>query len=132
MHGRLVLSLAQHCILKAISHGKRQRLCEDGQYALVDQAGYRFPLGFDLKCRSHLFNSKILSLFLKLPKIYASGFRCFRLALGTSEPAEIEKATLLYKKLLERLQVGKSIEDILTAQTVLKDTTTGHYFRGVL
>jgi putative protease len=132
VHGRVELSLAQHCILLVLNSDGCRKLCERGHYALVDQAGYRFPLSFDLKCRSHLFNSKTLSLAKEMPKIFASGFRCFRLALDTAEPAEIKRVALLYKKLLELLQAGKAVKDILIDKDALEDTTTGHYFRGVL
>jgi putative protease len=85
----------------------------------------------DYKCRMHLLNSKALCMLEYIPEFLKNGVSSFRLeTLGIGNPEEIGKITRAYRKAIDTYsKTGKAGTE--KCESLGKDFTKGHYFRGV-
>jgi putative protease len=136
VHGRLELMESEYCLIGGLL-GKRNEKgicnspCRSGNLTLVDEKNYVFPLIMDYKCRMHLLNSKALCMLEYIPEFLKNGVSSFRLeTLGIGNPEEIGKITRAYRKAIDTYsKTGKAGTE--KCESLGKDFTKGHYFRGV-
>ncbi|WP_440954338.1 DUF3656 domain-containing U32 family peptidase [Methanosarcina sp. Mfa9] len=138
VHGRLELMESEHCVVGGLLGGKKERCtapCRNGNYALVDEKNYEFPLVMDPACRMHLLNSKALCMLEYVPKLLDARVASIRIeTLGMSrkekEEQGIRELTRMYRAAIDiYLEKGKTGN--WTCDKLGKGFTTGHYFRGV-
>jgi putative protease len=138
VHGRLELMESEHCVVGGLLGGKKKRCtapCKSGNYSLVDEKNYEFPLVMDPTCRMHLLNSKALCMLEHVPKLLDARVASIRIeTLGMSgeekEEQGIRKFTRMYRAAIDNyLEKGKAGTG--TCDKLGKGFTTGHYFRGV-
>lgn len=132
VHGRLELMESEHCLVGGLlgkSKGKCHAPCRSGNFTLVDEKNYEFPLLTDFQCRTHLLNSKILCMLEYIPEILSTGVSSLRLETLGMKKDEIQKITLAYRKAIDNYLAGESMPE--TWDKIGTDFTTGHYFRGV-
>jgi U32 family peptidase len=129
--GRQELMVTEHCVLMA--EGDCTRSCATCERRaqprlLRDRKGYEFPVVTDVSGRSHIFNSVTLDLSAVIPDILSAGVSALRLDLELETPDDAARHTRDFRQLLERLAVGVAPP----AREKGAQTTSGHYFRGVV
>ena len=132
VHGRLELLESEHCLVGGLlgnSKGKCYAPCGSGNFTLVDEKNYEFPLLTDFQCRTHILNSKILCMLEYIPEILNTGVSSLRLETLGMEKDEVQKITFAYRKAIDSYLAGKPALE--TCNKIGADFTTGHYFRGV-
>ena len=138
VHGRLELMESEHCLAGGLSgkdKGKRSAPCSapcrSGNFTLVDEKNYEFPLLMDYQCRMHLLNSRSLCMLEFVPALLESGVSSLRIeTLGTKNSEEIRRMTQAYREAIDTyLETGKQVKE--NCESRGKGFTTGHYFRGV-
>lgn len=117
VHGPVESMITKHCWFR--DQGCR-RQCQHQKVVLKDKKGYTFPVLFDRWCRTHIFNSRELSLLDHLEQVRESGVRLLRIEGRTKDPAWIREVVAAYRS-------GLAGEEVSLAG----DYTKGHYFRGV-
>lgn len=136
VHGRLELMESEHCLVgsllgKGNERGICNAPCRSGNFTLVDEKNYAFPLIMDYECRMHLLNSKSLCMLEYIPEFLKNGISSLRLeTFGMENPEEIGKITRAYRKAIDTyLETGETGKE--KCESLGKDFTKGHYFRGV-
>ncbi|MDI9395549.1 MAG: DUF3656 domain-containing protein [Euryarchaeota archaeon] len=133
VHGRLELMESEHCLAGGIlGKGGKQcsAPCSSGNFKLVDEKNYEFPLLMDYQCRTHLLNSRSLCMLEYVPSLIESGVSSLRIeTLGMDGAEEIKRITEKYRKAIDAYYKpgGRAKEKCELG----KGFTTGHYFRGV-
>ncbi len=133
VHGRLTLMESEHCLVGGVLGGTGvcTSPCEDGEFELMDEKGFAFPIRMDSNCRTHLLNSKELCLLEDIPEIVKTGVSGIRIDARTFEPVHIEKITEAYRNSLDRFfEEGEYVRRF--CKDITEGYTKGHYFRGVL
>jgi putative protease len=130
VYGRQELMVTEHCVL--MSAGECDRHCGTCErraagHMLRDRKGYLFPVVTDVLGRTHLFNSVRLDLSAVLGDIIGAGVSSVRLDLELETVEAARSAVERFRSLLENGGAPASGPARREA-----DTTTGHYFRGVL
>ncbi len=132
-HGRLELMESEHCLAGGLL-GKGEKQCSSpwsGNFTLVDEKNYEFPLLMDYQCRMHLLNSRALCTLEYVPVFLESGVLSLRMeTLGMENAEEIKRVTLAYRKAIDTyLENRKQGQE--KCENLGKVFTSGHYFRGV-
>ena len=141
VHGRLTLMESEHCVVGGILGCRgvdgvgdpdgRTTPCETGEFELVDEKGYVFPLRMDADCRTHLMNPDELCMLGYIPEIIRTGVSSIRIDATAIDDARIEEITRLYRDAVDgRPFKGRQVRGICKELT--GRYTTGHYRRGVL
>ncbi|MCL2024258.1 MAG: U32 family peptidase [Coriobacteriia bacterium] len=121
--------VTEHCVLMARgSCAQRCATCKrrTEHTALRDRLGYCFPVRTDPRGRSHLYNSVPLDLIEALPEIVQSGVSAVRLDLETARNSFVPtEVTRIRSALIEAYTSGEMPE-------ARKNTTRGHFYRGVI
>jgi collagenase-like PrtC family protease len=135
VHGFPEVMISEHCILQA----RRERGCEEycfksKMFKLRDRKGYFFPVKTDIRCRSHVFNSRSLCLYAHLNQLYQAGIRYFRIFLENFSPEEAGNIVRIYREGLLKVSRGEKVElkEVEKVHPTFSRFTTGHLFRGVL
>jgi putative protease len=106
--------------------------CNSGNFTLVDEKYYEFPLLMDYQCRMHILNSKSLCMLEHVPKLLESGVLSLRIGtLKMKNDDEIRKVTWAYRNAIDTYLKERKVEH-KKSENLGKGFTTGHYFRGVL
>ncbi|AKB41883.1 DUF3656 domain-containing U32 family peptidase [Methanosarcina mazei] len=135
VHGRLELMESEHCIAGGLLGGNKGQCsapCRSGNFKLVDEKNYEFPLLMDYQCRTHLLNSRSLCMLEYVPALIESGISSLRIeTLGMDGSAEeVRKITEKYRKAVDAYyKSGEKTKE--KCEGLGKGFTTGHYFRGV-
>ena len=134
VHGRLELMESEHCLVGGLlgkDKGQCGAPCRSGNFTLVDEKNYEFPLILDYQCRMHLLNSRSLCMLEYVPAFLESGVSSLRIeTLGMENAEEIKRVTLAYRKAIDTyLETGKWGKERCENQG--EGFTKGHYFRGV-
>lgn len=134
VHGRLELMESEHCLVSGLlgkDKGQCGAPCRSGNFTLVDEKNYEFPLILDYQCRMHLLNSRSLCMLEYVPAFLESGVSSLRIeTLGMENAEEIKRVTLAYRKAIDtHLETGKWGKEKCENQG--EGFTKGHYFRGV-
>ena len=134
VHGRLELMESEHCLVGGLlgkDKGQCGAPCRSGNFTLVDEKNYEFPLILDYQCRMHLLNSRSLCMLEYVPAFLESGVSSLRIeTLGMENAEEIKRVTLAYRKAIDtHLETGKWGKERCENQG--EGFTKGHYFRGV-
>lgn len=114
VHGNTELMVSQYSILGAAN--------KEG--ILVDKLGYEFPVITDDKNRSHIFNSKKLSLYEEIGKI--KNVEKFRIDISNEKIEVIHDIIEGYR---DRLDGSSRVEESLKSPN--PSFTKGHFRRGV-
>ena len=130
VHGRLELMESEHCIVGGMYEGACPAPCKDNEFELVDEKGYTFPIKMDSDCRMHVLNSKVLCMLDDIPKIIESGVSSIRINAGTIDGVDVEAITRSYRDAIDGC-FEKSGKNTATCKDLTKESTKGHYFRGV-
>jgi len=137
-HGRLELMESEHCPvggLLGVELGKGERQCSSpcrsGNFTLLDEKNYEFPLLMDFQCRMHLLNSRVLCMLEYVPSFLKSGVSSLRIeTIGMQNAEEIKRVTRAYRKAINTyIEAGKQGQE--RCESLGKGFTAGHYFRGV-
>ncbi|WP_303861458.1 peptidase U32 family protein, partial [Alkalibaculum bacchi] len=114
VHGNTELMVSQYGLLEDAN--------KEG--VLVDKLGYEFPVSTDYKNRTHIFNSKKLSLYEEIGKI--KNIDKFRIDITNETMEEIRAIIEGYR---DRLDGSSRIEESLKSPN--PSFTKGHFRRGV-
>ena len=134
VHGRLELMESEHCLAGGLlekNGGQCSAPCTSGNFTLVDEKNYEFPLLMDYQCRTHLLNSRSLCMLEYVPALIESGISSLRIeTLGMDNVEEIRRITGKYRKAIDAFyETGERAKE--KCEDLGKGFTTGHYFRGV-
>jgi len=134
VHGRLELMESEHCLAGGLlekNGGQCSAPCTSGNFTLVDEKNYEFPLLMDYQCRTHLLNSRSLCMLEYVPALVESGISSLRIeTLGMDNVEEIRRITGKYRKAIDAFyETGERAKE--KCEDLGKGFTTGHYFRGV-
>ena len=134
VHGRLELMESEHCLAGGLLGKEGDQCsapCTSGNFTLVDEKNYEFPLLMDYQCRTHLLNSRSLCMLEYVPALVESGISSLRIeTLGMDNVEEIRKITGKYRKAIDTFyETGERAKE--KCEDLGKGFTTGHYFRGV-
>jgi putative protease len=134
VHGRLELMESEHCLAGGLlggNGGQCSAPCRSGNFKLVDEKNYEFPLLMDYQCRTHLLNSRSLCMLEYVPAIIESGVSGLRIeTLGMDSAEDIRRITEKYRKAIDAVyKSGEKAKE--KCEDLGKGFTTGHYFRGV-
>ena len=134
VHGRLELMESEHCLAGGLlgkDGDKCNAPCTLGNFTLVDEKNYEFPLLMDYQCRTHLLNSRSLCMLEYVPALIESGISSLRIeTLGMDNVEEIRRITGKYRKAIDAFcETGERAKE--KCEDLGKGFTAGHYFRGV-
>jgi putative protease len=134
VHGRLELMESEHCLIGGLI-GQDSKYCSkpctSGNFTLVDEKYYEFPLLMDYQCRMHILNSKALCMLEYVPKLLENGVLSLRIGLlEMKSDEEIRKVTWAYRNAIDTYLKDRNLEQKKHGNQG-KGFTTGHYFRGV-
>ena len=132
VHGRLTLMESQHCLVGGILAGKKKcnMPCMEGNFEVVDEKGYAFPIRMDTDCRSHMLNSRQLCMLEHIPEVINAGVSSIRVDARTVESRHIEKIVKAYRDAMDTAIEQRSIKS-MKCKDITDGYTTGHYYRGV-
>ncbi len=134
VHGRLELMVSEHCLVGGLIDKDPKYCsapCNSGNFTLVDEKYYEFPLLMDYQCRMHILNSKSLCMLEHVPKLLESGVLSLRIGtLKMKNDDEIRKVTWEYRNAIDTYLKDRNVEHKKSGNQG-KGFTTGHYFRGV-
>jgi putative protease len=139
VHGNFPLISSFHCLAKAAyQEGEPCRgPCRREEHVLEDRLGYRFPVRFDRRCRTYIFNSRELCLLSELPRLVELEPLALRLELRRAGAQEVAAVVEAYRRCLDAVLSGGASSRWLAEEEarLLGQTgasfTRGHYFRGV-
>jgi len=134
VHGRLELMESEHCLAGGLLGKDGDQCsapCTSGNFTLVDEKNYEFPLLMDYQCRTHLLNSRSLCMLEYVPALIESGISSLRIeTIGMDNIEEIRRITGKYRKAIDAFcETGERAKE--KCEDIGKGFTTGHYFRGV-
>jgi putative protease len=134
VHGCLELMESEHCLVGGLlgkNGGKCSTPCNSGNFNLVDEKNYEFPLLMDYQCRTHLLNSRALCMLEYVPSLIEKGISSLRIeTLGMDDAEEIRRITEKYRKAIDAYYKPED-RTKERCESLGKGFTTGHYFRGV-
>ncbi len=131
-YGRIEMMVSEHCPGSIVNDCKGG--CAHKEYSITDRMGMTFPIKTDIYCRSHIYNSQILSMIEDIPDMIKSGINILRINILDEEEKDALRIVKAVKEVLE-----KSRQEAISEET--KDTieyikkrgyTKGHYYRGVM
>lgn len=136
IHGRLELMVSEYCPLGSfiggIDKGACIKPCEKQSFYLKDRKNAKFPLVTDQFCRTHILNSKVLSMLPMVNEFKAIGISTLQIEAKAMTEAEICQTVSEYVKAMSiKAPLTKEQENYFRKQEG-KDITRGHYYRGVL
>jgi putative protease len=126
--GRQEMMVTEHCILMAQGDCARQcPKCSRRKATgyLKDRRGYLFPVTTDPLGRSHVYNSVPLDVSHALGDILAAGVSAVRVDVESDSKSEALDRVRRVRAALNRALAGKPIEK-------QRETTSGHFFKGLL
>lgn len=124
VEGRLELMVSECCLLAELlgCSGPSESACKKARYEFVDEKGYSFPVLTDEHCRTHILNSRKLSMLDRLQDIIDAEVSSIRID-ARWDVDDIRGITSAYRRALDS---GVMME------RKGKAYTRGHYYRGVL
>lgn len=115
-----------------IDKGACTKPCEKQSFYLKDRKNAKFPLVTDQFCRTHILNSKVLSMLPMVNEFKAIGISTLQIEAKAMTEAEICQTVSEYVKAMSiKAPLTKEQENYFRKQEG-KDITRGHYYRGVL
>lgn len=138
-YGRIEMMISEYCPLAAVGSKECKnaggtRLCESKDVSITDRMGMVFPVKTDIYCRSHIYNSRILSMLDSVRDLTDSGVNILRLNFLDEDEDEIFQLVKAYKDSVLYLNGNSGISDgiINVSENIKKKGyTKGHYYRGV-
>ena len=136
IHGRLELMVSEYCPLGSfiggLDKGACTKPCEKQSFYLKDRKNAKFSLVTDQFCRTHILNSKVLSMLPMVNEFKAIGISTLQIEAKAMTEAEICQTVSEYVKAMSiKAPLTKEQENYFRKQEG-KDITRGHYYRGVL
>ena len=134
VYGRLELMESEHCLAGGLLGEKGDKCsapCSSGNFKLIDEKNYEFPLLMDYQCRTHLLNSRSLCMLEYVPAFIESGVSSLKIeTLGMNDAEDIRRITEKYRKAIDAFYKPEE-KTKEKCEDMGKGFTTGHYFRGV-
>lgn len=125
--GRQELMISEYCAVNAVMSDRDKKHCpapcRQHHYFLKDQNRRLFPLKTDEWCHMHVMNSKVLNMLPFMDKLEKSGLDF--LVLDTRD---MDEAGKVIESFATKFAVPGQKEDPLH----FRNTTQGHFFKGVL
>ncbi len=128
--GRQEVMVTEHCLISAgteCSHRCATCKRRERWYALRDRKGYGFPVISDPQGRSHVFNAVPIDLTRALPEIVEAGVAAVRFDVTVEHLQEAQHLTKMLREALHAAVAGKAVD----TESLLAESTAGHFFRGV-
>lgn len=137
-YGRIEMMVSEYCPIGSThgcTGGDKRFLCEKGDASITDRMGMAFPVKTDIYCRSHIYNSRILSILENLNSVVSSGVDILRLNMTLEDDQEIYEIVKAFKEYAQSInngeydmtEYGLKVKDYIES----KGSTKGHYYRGV-
>jgi putative protease len=124
IESRLELMVSEYCLLTELpgcgSHFERAD--QSALYEFTDEKGFSFPVFADRQGRTHVLNSRKLSMLDRLQDLIEAGLSSIRIDARRDED-NLERITAAYRQ---------ALDSEMTVQRQGKNYTHGHYYRGVL
>ncbi len=133
-HGYIEIMQTEQNLLENLHSGVTEDLSKT--HFLEDIKEYRFPFIIDVFRRTHIFNSKPLSLLKYIPLLWEAGVSSLKLNLTNFKTEIIKDIVGIYREACNEVVQGNRdlSEVVLEAQKMsesFSENTTGHLFRGV-
>lgn len=136
VHGKIQIMESEHCLIGGIM-GQRDdsdfncgSACKKGNFEIVDEKGFEFPVQTDSDCRTHIFNSRELCLLDDIPQLVKTGLSRLRIDARTLESDRIEMITRAYRTGIDACYTGDT-RHLWQGHDICEYHTRGHYHRGV-
>lgn len=120
VHGRAELMVSSYCPLGTFLGGNSEKCsmpCKKDRYFLRDRMQIDFPIVTDQFCRTHILNSRILSMLDHASELKSLGIERLRIDCRSLDESEISEAIRAYKS-DSKIEIDSS------------RITRGHFFRG--
>lgn len=138
IHGRHKLMVSRHCPVGSVKGDGGDRcktLCENKAHYMKDRMGEDFPIYTDYYCRSHIYNSKKLSMIENIKDVLSLNVEYLLINFLDEDENEVELTIKAYKDAIERGEKGdfkiESLQDDLI-KLLDGNTTKGHFYKGVI
>jgi len=137
-YGRIEMMITEYCVggsdsCKACNDNKKSCISRDS--FITDRTGMVFPVKTDIYCRSHIFNSKILSMLENLRDLIDNGVNVLRLNMIDEDQDSVYSIVKAFKDAANNIMYGIKADDhnINSVIENIKNAgfTKGHYYRGV-
>jgi len=138
-YGRVEVMVSEYCPIGAqnpsgCTSTSGRPLCELKDMSITDRIGMEFPIKTDAYCRSHIYNSKILSMLDSMRDLLDSGVNIVRLNIQDEKESDVFGIVRAFKDCVTSIKKGEKIPDSVNdVINQIKDRgyTKGHYYRGV-
>lgn len=137
-YGRIEMMVSEYCPAGSTAGcGTRSgRLpCEHGQMSVTDRLGMVFPIRTDVYCRSHIYNSRVLSMLEKISDLIECGVDILRLNMIFESPDDVYRIVKAFKDYSRLIEEGRNMIPDSAGRVALDiantGATKGHYYRGV-
>jgi putative protease len=139
-YGRIEMMVSEYCPVGSGTEGccspvKGELPCMSSGIVLTDKLGMDFPVRTDRYCRSHIFNSKDLSMLDSLRDLIKSGAEIIRLNMLDENPDEVLSITRAFSDSVDYINgyLSKLPSSVSEISEKIRDAgyTRGHYYRGV-
>jgi Collagenase and related proteases len=138
-YGRIEMMVSEYCPIgregKHCTGGKETAVpCRGQDFYLRDRMGMEFPVKTDMYCRSHIFNSKVLSMLESIGDIIDSGVNILHLEMLNETQNDTERIVKAFKDgAASVIEGGNMDSNTIDVIETIKNMgyTKGHYYRGV-
>lgn len=137
-YGRIEMMVSEYCVTGSHSckgRGSNKNKCNAEDSYLNDRMGMVFPVKTDIYCRSHIFNSKILSMLESMRDLIDNGVNILRLNMLDEDEESVYSIVKAFKDTLNYIISGANVDagNIDNVIETIKSAgfTKGHYYRGV-
>lgn len=138
-YGRVEMMISEYCPVGSCADdcGRKsgKPLCMSKDIYITDRMNMKFPVRTDIYCRSHIYNSKLLSMIDSLKDLKDAGVNIFRLNMMEEDEKQVYMVTKGFRDTIDALKIGSmslpgSAEQVIE-YVKQKGFTKGHYYRGV-
>ncbi|MDG6243929.1 MAG: DUF3656 domain-containing protein [Methanolobus sp.] len=137
VHGQIRIMESEHCLIGGLSEQKDDNalncasLCKSGNFEIVDEKGFEFPVKTDPECRTHIFNSRELCLLDDIPQLIRAGVSRLRADARNMDDKRVAMVTRAYRANIDACYTGET-KYIWHGSDINEEHTRGHYHRGVI
>jgi putative protease len=137
VHGQIRIMESEHCLIAGLLKQKDDNvlncasLCKSGNFEIMDEKGFEFPVRTDPECRTHIFNSRELCLLDDIPHLIRAGVSRLRIDARNMEDKRVAMVTRAYRANIDACYTGET-KHIWQGSDISEEHTRGHYHRGVL
>jgi putative protease len=135
-HGQIQIMESEHCLIGSVLGQKDENgfncgsQCKSGDFEIIDEKGFEFPIKTDSQCRTHIFNSRELCLLDDIPQLIKAGISRIRIDARNMDDYNVGMVTRAYRANIDAYYTGDT-KHIWQGSDVSEFHTRGHYHRGV-